>query len=87
MPAASANARLRSRSQRAMLGAMIDAFDPDPQAIVYLLQGEHVLGVEVGEELLSYGAEESFHFAATFRLIGTRVHNASLDEMASAVIN
>jgi hypothetical protein len=38
-----------------------------------------VLGVEVGEELLSYGAEESFHFAATFRLIGTRVHNQSAE--------
>src|SRR5260370_26998826 len=38
-----------------------------------------MFGVEVGEELLSYGAEESFHFAATFRLIGTRVHNQSAE--------
>ena len=38
-----------------------------------------MFGIEVGEELLSYGAEESFHFAATFRLIGTRVHDQSAE--------
>src|ERR1700720_4009738 len=65
----------RSGPERAVLGAMIDAFDPDPETIIQLVERERTFGIEVSEELVAHGPEATLDFPAAFGLVRTRMNN------------
>src|SRR5580700_5666803 len=66
-------AHQRGGPQRAVFGAVVGIVDPGPQALVEILQRERLLALQVGQELLAYGAEVAFDFSASFGLIRRRV--------------
>ena len=77
-------AQQRSGAQGAVFGAVIDVFDPDPETVVQLFERERVFGIEVGEELIAYGAKAALDLAAALGLIGTRVNDQSAERGGDA---
>ena len=49
---------------------MIGLFDPGPELVVELMEVVNFFMLEFGEEIGSYGAEESFDFPASFGGVG-----------------
>src|SRR5580700_40835 len=65
--------------QRAVLMAVIDSFEPMPQALVELLDREQNFGIERGQKLFARRTEEAFDLAAAFGLIRRRMHDEDAD--------
>jgi hypothetical protein len=68
-------ARQRRRAESAVFGAVIDAFDPDLEPVVQLIERERAFGIQIGDELLPDGAEAAFNLATALGLIRTRMNN------------
>jgi hypothetical protein len=73
-----------SGSERTVLSAVIDAFDPDPETLVQFIERERSSGIEIGEKLLAHGAETAFDLIAAFGLIRSRVNNQNAERRGNA---
>ena len=60
-------ARQRRGAESAVFGAVIDAFDPDLEPVVQLIERERAFGIEIGDELLPDRAEAALDLAAAPR--------------------
>ena len=73
-------AQQRRGGERAMFAAVIDGVEPVPEPLVQLLERQQRLGIERGEKLFAYRAEEALDLAAAFGMPMEAAMRASCGE-------